>query len=154
MNITRLNTLNDDKVIVKKEGGNGGGGTTGVSEVEYWELIDESEIPRDLPYDLHDIWQEITVGLYLMSAVTKMIADGEVKFMNAGYISRENYKPSKILAVCIIPSTLLSTSIFGLVSMKEELDKYYAALVEMVGLDWSFVIKRKLTKEEFYNLNA
>lgn len=28
MNITRLNTLNDDKVIIKKEGGNGGSGGT------------------------------------------------------------------------------------------------------------------------------
>lgn len=40
MNITRLNTLNDDKVIIKKEGGNsGGGGNTGgesISTLKYF----------------------------------------------------------------------------------------------------------------------
>lgn len=49
MNITRLNTLNDDKVIVKKEGGGNGGGFDEESSIEYFDLIN---IDENLAYHL------------------------------------------------------------------------------------------------------
>lgn len=150
MNITRLNTLNDDKVIIKKEGGNGGnsGGNCEEQQVEYWEFISWDEVPDNPIIDLHGPFQDMMFDFgTFFATVLKSELNGEIKY-------EEPLKIQSIgnpIAACVIPSKIIQHEIYAPepMTIEQSLNLLHSPLFAF-GVDWRFIIKRKITREEFY----
>lgn len=127
MNITRLNTLNDDKVIIKKEGGNGGGGG---SNYKYYDCS------KDTPNENG----ELPHGIYLADSMKiTNIETGEIMIAPEADFNDSDYK---VLAVAYDMSKRIY--IHG-----EWLDaKTFLELKE----EFDFSAHQEITEEEFYHI--
>ena len=71
MNITRLNTLNDDKVIIKKEGGGNGGGNT----IEYRDVRGLDSVTRANWLDYFALMVRLEHDVAIMTLASKQAGD-------------------------------------------------------------------------------
>lgn len=71
MNITRLNTLNDDKVIIKKEGGGNGGGNT----IEYRDVRGLNSVTRANWLDYFALMVRLEHDVTIMTVASKLAGD-------------------------------------------------------------------------------
>lgn len=130
MNITRLNTLNDDKVIVRGNGGNSGGGE---NTLEY---IDVRNIDSDLKF-----------GLINSSSLVKVITD-------AIYIYPSVFAKNDFGEGLYEDTTAIAIDFSSKVSGYEN---GFITIKEMISIDNGFPLNvfdslPRITKEEFYSL--
>jgi hypothetical protein len=138
MNITRLNTLNDDKVIIKGgNGGNGGGGNSGGGGGENTlEYIDVRNIDSDLKF-----------GLIKSSSLVKII-DDTIYIWPAlfGYLDFGEDLYEYTTAIAIDFSYKVTWGVNEFITIKE-----------LISRDQGFPLNvfdslPRITKEEFYSL--
>lgn len=131
MNITRLNTLNDDKVIIRGNGGNSGGG--GGSTIEYVDITAADE--------------NLKTNMMNVSIATKAIVMGELVINpSAGLIAMINHLAPvyDILAASFDFNMALLSPQGELLTLKDNL---------IASGDWeTYSSLPRITKEEFYHI--
>jgi hypothetical protein len=128
MNIIRLNTLNDDKVIIRGNGGNGGGDA---STIEYVDISTASE--------------EFQNYIMLCSITIRVIIGGDIVVSPSGNLISmidHGIPVDDILAVSIDSNTAIRIPPDGLMTIKDDL---------IASGRWeTFSSLPRITKEEFY----
>jgi hypothetical protein len=144
MNITRLNTLNDDKVIIKKEGSNGGnygdnsgGDNSGGGSGSDWHYFDISGC--DMP---------TKVGVLGMAMLQKVQGKQINSFFGTGVVQPMGLLLTTPVDVAEVTAVAIDYAI------ETRIGEQASTLGESFTNTPFYGTFPEITKEEFYNLKA